>query len=128
MAGGDDEREPALHGAHAHRTPYLDASFGRPVLRGRPPRERGKAVSYSYEKERPGLFTESGQVRFMKIRDRAQLLLKEAGAFRMQELGAQSWEDMACVDRMVELGEIVELKRNCFAQYRVFARPEVHNL
>lgn len=86
-------------------------------------------MGYDYAKERPGLFTEEGQVLFIKWRDKVKLLLKVAGAFRMEELGACSWEELACIDRMVELGELVEFKRDCWGQYRVFAipKPKVHN-
>ncbi len=88
---------------------------------------------YAYETEKPKLFTESGQVMFLAIRDAARALLKEAGAFRAQELlnkartGGDSFQQQACIDRLVELGEIVELKRECMGQYRVFTTPEVHN-
>jgi hypothetical protein len=85
-------------------------------------------VSYVYDNERAELFTEDGQVRFIKIRDRVKHLIEQAGAFRAQEADCISWEDMACIDRMVELGELVELKRDCWAQFRVFTTPRVHNL
>jgi hypothetical protein len=31
-----------------------------------------------------------------------------------------SWAGMACVDRMVELGEIIEVPTDGMAQYRIF--------
>ena len=50
---------------------------------------------------------------FLKIRDRAQFLLDTAGAFRMgvvlNAASGDTWRMMACVDRMVELGEIREI-------------------
>jgi hypothetical protein len=70
---------------------------------------------YVYEQERSALFTDDGQRMFIKFRDAAKELLKEAGAFRMQELmnkshcGGSSFTMVACVDRLVELGEVVEL-------------------
>lgn len=82
-------------------------------------------MSYNYQIERPGLFTEQGQVRFIGIRDRVNILMKNSGAFRLREAKIASWEDIACVDRMVELGELVELPRDCWGQYRVFTSPEV---
>jgi len=85
-------------------------------------------MSYLYERDREFLFTEPGQRLFIRFRDKAKALLETSGAFRMQELGAMDWEEMACVDRMVELGEIVEFKRECWGQYRVFTTPQVHNL
>ncbi len=82
---------------------------------------------YSYETEKPNLFTEQGQVTFLKIRDRAHKLLAEAGAFRQQEVTAGCTGDsflfIACVDRLVELGEVVEIRRECWGQYRVFSTP-----
>ena len=84
-------------------------------------------MSYNYETEKAWLFTDEGQRQFLKIRDRAKNLLKVAGAFRMAELEAVSWGEMACVDRLVELGEIVEWPRESWAQYRVFTTPQVHN-
>lgn len=89
---------------------------------------------YAYETEKPRLFTESGQVMFLAIRDAARKLLSMAGAFRQQELllyaktGGDTWQQSACIDRLVELGEIVEVKRDCWQQYRVFTTREVHGL
>lgn len=82
---------------------------------------------YNYQTERPSLFTESGQVIFLKIRDRVKHLLKTAGAFRMQEAiqgcTGSSWEMLACVDRLVELKEIREVTDSKAAgQYRVFVK------
>lgn len=89
-------------------------------------------MSYVYEEQKEELFTDDGQKMFLKIRDKAHRLLKEAGAFRQQEVisdcgGGDSWTMIACVDRLVELGEIVELQRNCWSQYKVYTTPKVHN-
>lgn len=89
-------------------------------------------MSYIYAEERPKLFTEEGQITFLKVRDAAQKLLASAGAFRQTEvlrsIGGDTWFQIACVDRLVELKEIVEIPRDCWSQYRVFSSPEVHNL
>lgn len=83
---------------------------------------------YNYQKEKPGIFSEDGQKMFLRIRDKANALLKTAGCFRMQEVisGAtgSSWQMLACVDRMVELGEIVEVTDpvKAVGQYRIFTR------
>lgn len=82
---------------------------------------------YEYPRERVNLFTEQGQVRFIGIRDKVLAALKQTGAFRLQELNIGQWEDLACVDRMVELGELIEFPRGCWGQYRVFTSPQVHN-
>ena len=84
-------------------------------------------MSYDYTKERELLFTENGQRVFIKIRDKILYHLKHSGAFRLQEVNIGSWEEIACVDRMVELGELIEFKRECWGQYRVFTSPQVHN-
>ena len=83
--------------------------------------------TYRYEDEKGSLFTENGQVMFLDIRDHIGRLLKEAGAVRMREVISQtagdSWQRMACVDRMVELGELQEVTGDWVAgQYRVFTR------
>jgi hypothetical protein len=83
---------------------------------------------YSYASERPFVFTEEGQGMFLKIRDNAARLLREAGAVRMQELIAgntgTNWSMLACVDRLVELGELVEVTagERVAGQHRIFTR------
>ncbi len=81
---------------------------------------------YVYKQEKPLLFTEDGQVMFLKIRDRVRFLLKEAGAFTMEsaikDCTGSTWSMLACVDRLVELGEIRELttQGTVPGEYRVF--------
>lgn len=86
-------------------------------------------MSYCYDDERPKLFTESGQRDFLKIRDEAARLCKLAGCVRMQEMmvaGQDSWFQLACADRLVELGELVEIRQsNIAGQHRVFYRPHI---
>lgn len=83
-------------------------------------------MSYDYQTERPWIFTDEGQRQFLKIRDRVKELIETAGAVRMQEAAlsgftGSSWQLIACVDRMVELGEIKEISRpGCVGQDRVF--------
>ena len=82
---------------------------------------------YSYETEKKAIFTEQGQVMFLKIRDRINDLLSKAGAVRMQEaisgISGDSWGTLACVDRLVELGEIREAAQGDVpGQYRVFVK------
>lgn len=86
-------------------------------------------MPYRYDAERPALFTEDGQLLFLAIRDKTQVLLKEAGACRAQEMMAgnsgSSWTMMACVDRLLELGEIREVTdpMKVWGQHRVFVGP-----
>lgn len=82
---------------------------------------------YKYHEVKPRLFTESGQVMFLRIRDTAHKLLHEAGAFQMDRVmvgTGSTWDMIACVDRMVELGEIRELTTpgSVAGQHRVFVR------
>ena len=83
-------------------------------------------MSYDYQKERPGLFTDEGQRMLLRVRDRAQRLLRESGAVRLQEMikgeTGSSWQMMACADRLVELGELREIEQAGYVpgQYRLF--------
>jgi len=86
-------------------------------------------MSYNYQIERPGIFTDKGQKEFILVRDKAFKLLKEAGAFKMfyvmDDLGAyNAWTAMAYVDRMVEIGDIVEVtdKLIVAGQDRIFIK------
>jgi len=80
---------------------------------------------YDYEVEKAELFTEAGQVMFLAIRDKVHKLLKTAGAFRLQEAIANQsgsgWQMLACIDRLIELGEITEITPSSTAgQYQVY--------
>jgi hypothetical protein len=84
-------------------------------------------MGYSYHTARPMLFTEKGQVKLLAVRDRVGKLLKEAGAVKMwpalDVISGDTWEAMACMDRLVELGEIYEVTKDDVAgQDRVFVR------
>ena len=88
---------------------------------------------YVYKDEKINIFSETGQVMFLKIRDRVNYLLKESGSFMMQNAiqgsGGSSWFQLACVDRLVELDEIEELKCGDVAgQHRVFVRKNGRRL
>lgn len=81
---------------------------------------------YNYQTEKQVIFTEEGQKMFLAIRDKVSSLLKQAGAVRMQEAisgqSGLSWEMFACVDRLVELGELREITGDVPGQYRVFVK------
>lgn len=75
--------------------------------------------------QRPWLFTEAGQDMFLEVRDRTHKLIQQAGAVRLDKAIAgatgDSWHMMACLDRMVERGEIREIpRRGCAGQHRIF--------
>lgn len=81
---------------------------------------------YSYAEVKPRIFTEDNQKMFLAIRDKTHRLLTLAGAVTMQEAikgcgSGSSWDMLACVDRLVELGEIREITNgNVAGQDRVF--------
>lgn len=79
---------------------------------------------YNYQTEKPYIFTEDGNKIFLKIRDKVHSLLKTSGAFMMENatngMGGNSWFQLACVDYLVELGEIREIKTDGAAQHRIF--------
>lgn len=83
-------------------------------------------MTYAYADQKDRLFTDEGQRDFLAVRDHVCGLLEEAGAFRMQEAmigSGDSWDMLARVDRLVELGEIREIPQpNCAGQDRVFVR------
>lgn len=85
-------------------------------------------MSYHYEDRKAFIFTDEGQRMFLEIRDYAKNLLAKAGAARCQEIISvarvgSSWDMLACVDRLVELGEIREIPQaGCYAQDRIFVR------
>lgn len=82
---------------------------------------------YKYQELRETIFTEKGQERFLAIRDHVNMVIKTSGAITMgaamNVVVGDSWENMACVDRMVELGELREIPQDkCTGQGRVFIK------
>lgn len=83
---------------------------------------------YSYEKMRREVFTDNGQRAFLRIRDRVNILLRESGAVTMEcaiaRESGDTWTMIACVDRMVELGELREIVDPCRSagQFRIFVK------
>lgn len=65
---------------------------------------------YNYQNHRNYVFTEEGSIVFLKIRDRAKHLIDQAGAVTLGKLismiSGNTWDHIACVDRLVELGEL----------------------
>ena len=68
---------------------------------------------YNYREQKKEIFTEGGVETLIAIRDNVKKLLSQAGAVRMDcaTKGAtgSSWTIFACVDRLVETGEIIEV-------------------
>lgn len=87
-------------------------------------------MSYAYRTEKPKVFSEKGQEMFLAIRDNACRLLKSSGAAMMGHIisgrTGDSWTMLACVDRLVELGELRELDYGqCQGQDRVFVNAKL---
>ncbi len=85
---------------------------------------------YSYETEKHAIFTEEGQRTFLAIRDQVQRCLDVSGVVMMYRAlkgcTGSNWTHMACVDRLVELGEIVEISESgCAGQHRVFRSAKI---
>ena len=86
------------------------------------------SAGYTYQAERDRLFTDEGQRMFLAVRDRANKLLGEAGAFTAEacfrSISGDTFDMLASVDRMVELEELTELTnpQKVWGQDRVFVR------
>lgn len=83
---------------------------------------------YKYDDMKAKLFSDEGQRKFLQVRDKINSIIPASGCIRLGEvmtnIGGDSWIIMACVDRMVELGELVEIKyENSIAQKRIFVKP-----
>jgi hypothetical protein len=74
-------------------------------------------MPYNYQRERRKLLTNEGQKALLRISDEARRLLEEKPVFWLEELlgkaslRGDAWFQLALVDRLVELGEINEVKR-----------------
>lgn len=86
-------------------------------------------MPYNYAEEKPKLFSEEQQEKFLKARDWVRDALNASGAFTMGAfitkagIGGDSWVMMAMIDRLVELGELIEISfGGCAGQLRTFVR------
>jgi hypothetical protein len=83
-------------------------------------------MAYDYKTQRANVFTEDGQVMFLKIRDTTKELIKKAGVARSDKMMAgctgDVWNMLACIDRLVELGDVHEIPNSMSGagQHRVF--------
>jgi hypothetical protein len=86
-------------------------------------------MGYSYATQRHWVFTEDGQVMFLAIRDRTAGLVKQSGAVTsakmMETVSGDNWNMLACIDRMVELRELIEIPNpvSQAGQHRIFIAP-----
>jgi hypothetical protein len=83
---------------------------------------------YDYKEHKHHVFTDEGQRMFMDIYRKSVEQLKFSGAFRLGNVisgvSGSTWDMIACVDRMVELGLIQEVTKDCSAQARVFVATQ----
>lgn len=82
-------------------------------------------MSYSYQTERPYVFTEPGVADLIKIRDNVKRLCDLAGCVRTDKalaaLTGDSWNHLACLDYLIERGDIRCITgRDLAAQHQVF--------
>lgn len=82
---------------------------------------------YNYAEEKSKLTTDEGFALFLKIRDYSKVLLNSAGCFTIEKVISCASGDpfllLACVDRLVELGEIKEVPQHSVAtQYKIFKK------
>jgi len=74
-------------------------------------------IMYTYEECKKEIFTEDGLVTFLAIRDNVKKLLKKSGAVMMSNAisgsdTSNTWTRLACVDHLVALAELREIKQN----------------
>ena len=83
---------------------------------------------YNYLTEKPEIFKEENQYKFLLVRDRVLKVLSTQKYIDMAEAtngsSARSWLAMAFVDRLVELGEITEITKvgTVAGQDRIFKK------
>ena len=82
---------------------------------------------YEYQKERPYVFTDEGSRKFLEVFKAAERCFTIAGAVTAGRLleaagSGDSWQNMAVVDRLLEIGAAEEIPRSCAWQHRVFVR------
>lgn len=85
-------------------------------------------MAYNYEEQKKELLTDEGSRLFIRMRDKVFDMLEVSGAFRTEALISlgmtDHWTCLACVDRMLEIGEIREIfyDINRVSQHRIFVR------
>ena len=84
-------------------------------------------MSYHYADFKSALFTDKGQRELLKVRDHAFALIDHSGAATMERIMTASdgdtWTQMSYVDRLVELGDLIQVSSGKEStQYRCFRR------
>ena len=80
---------------------------------------------YDYQDFKPELFKEENQEAFLKIRDGIKATITIAGCISMDKAiefaQGDNWLRMAMVERLVEIGEIEEVKTE-YPTFRIFTK------
>lgn len=77
---------------------------------------------YSYETERPFIFTDEGQRAFLKIRDHINKVFAASGSITVGKAligSGDSWQQLACIDRLIELGEVRRIQSGQATQFDI---------
>jgi len=89
-------------------------------------------MSYRYEDYKDFTFNDAGQRALLRVRDFAFKVTKQAGCVRCEELMNQAqfgdqWQRLSIVDRLVELGDIMEvsLAKPVAGQDRLFVSTNI---
>lgn len=79
---------------------------------------------YQYQELRPHVFTENGVRDLLVLRDHVRKCLVLSGAVTLAKALApicgDSWQQMALVDYLVEIRELIEIPTNARGQDRIF--------
>jgi hypothetical protein len=88
-------------------------------------------MNYNYNEQKPYVLSDDGSADVIRIKNFIDEAIADYGAVRMQEImdrckfaTCDTWEMMACVDRLVELKQISEVTRNISVagQHRIFTK------
>jgi hypothetical protein len=82
---------------------------------------------YNYSDFKTWILSDEGQRAFITFRDKAKTMLEQTGSFTLGcAIGwgsGDSWQRIALVDRMVELGELTKVERPGYAsQSQVYVK------
>jgi len=81
---------------------------------------------YNYQEQKKFIFTEEGQLMFLRVRDTICKLHNLSGAFTASkaigDVSGNSWDMMACLDRLVEIGEIKKVAENGYSQNAIYIK------
>lgn len=81
---------------------------------------------YRYQEQRENIFTEEGIKMLQEIRLNINRLSNQLNSFTLENAikgcTGNSWDMLACIDYLVETGEISEVAKSEITQYRTFIK------